>query len=205
MNCLDFSSRQYKFHSLRTHHLHACFMAALTRSATGSPRHTHLHICSQGYFCDRICQNDVLEVLSQKDASWNGILEPLFPGIGLTNTTSLQLNFGLLFVFQNLIQKKNSTVCSHSSTLSLMFSKFLIVHCMSRILDQTDFVFLFCVTNLANHLINLEGFSMNEQVSLDSLKILPKICSLEHPMLSFLQYPIMLSSSLERILTRTAQ
>jgi hypothetical protein len=42
---------------------------------------------NQGYLCDGTCQNAVLELLSHKDASQNGIPEPLFPGIGITNTT----------------------------------------------------------------------------------------------------------------------
>jgi hypothetical protein len=41
----------------------------------------------QEYFCDRTCQNTTLEVLSQKDASWNGILESFLPGIGTTKIT----------------------------------------------------------------------------------------------------------------------
>jgi hypothetical protein len=33
------------------------------------------------YFCDETCQNAIPEVLSQKGASQNGILELLFPGM----------------------------------------------------------------------------------------------------------------------------
>jgi hypothetical protein len=36
-------------------------------------------------------QNAILEVLSQKDAGHNGVPEPSFPGIDITNT-SLSLN-----------------------------------------------------------------------------------------------------------------
>jgi hypothetical protein len=35
-----------------------------------------------------MCQNAVLEVLSQKDGSRNGILD-IYPGIGITSTTPL--------------------------------------------------------------------------------------------------------------------
>jgi hypothetical protein len=43
----------------------------------------------QGYFCDGTRQNAVLELLFQKDARQNGILEPFVPGIDITNTTPL--------------------------------------------------------------------------------------------------------------------
>jgi hypothetical protein len=52
-------------------------------------------------------QNSILEVLSEKDASQNGILEPFFAGTGITNATPLKLNFGSLFAFWHLF-KKNS-------------------------------------------------------------------------------------------------
>jgi hypothetical protein len=58
----------------------------------------------RGYFCDGTCQNAVPGVLSQKDASWNGALEPFFPGIGITNTP-LQPNFGLC-ILKPIFSKK---------------------------------------------------------------------------------------------------
>jgi hypothetical protein len=73
----------------------------------------------QGYFCDRTLQNAVPEILSQKDASWNRVPEPFFPGIGITNTIPLQPNAGSLVAFQNLFQNKNSTVCGHVEKLLL--------------------------------------------------------------------------------------
>jgi hypothetical protein len=39
--------------------------------------------------------------------------QTFFPGIGITNTTSLRPIFGSLFVFWNLFQKKNSIVYVH--------------------------------------------------------------------------------------------
>jgi hypothetical protein len=62
----------------------------------------------QGYFCDGTRLNAVLEVLSRKNASQNGILDPFFSGIDINNTTPLQLNYGLLFAFWILFQKKNN-------------------------------------------------------------------------------------------------
>jgi hypothetical protein len=56
-----------------------------------------------------MCRNTVPEVLSQKGTRWNGVLKLLFPDIGITDTTPLWLNFGSLFTFQNLFQKKNSS------------------------------------------------------------------------------------------------
>jgi hypothetical protein len=42
------------------------------------------HICSaQGRFCHGICQNAILEALSQKDASQNSIPEHFFCGISI--------------------------------------------------------------------------------------------------------------------------
>jgi hypothetical protein len=41
------------------------------------------------------------ELLSQKDASQNSILESFFPGIVITSTTPVQPNFGPLFAFRN--------------------------------------------------------------------------------------------------------
>jgi hypothetical protein len=43
--------------------------------------------CKQGYFCDKMCQNAIPEVLSQEDAILNGILEP-FLDIDITPTLS---------------------------------------------------------------------------------------------------------------------
>jgi hypothetical protein len=63
----------------------------------------------QGYVCDGTLQNAIPEVLSLKDTSWKGVLEP-FPGICISNTTPLRPNFGPLFAFRNLFEKKNSTV-----------------------------------------------------------------------------------------------
>jgi hypothetical protein len=39
---------------------------------------------TQRYFCDGTCRIAVPEALSQKDASRNGVPEPLFPAIGIT-------------------------------------------------------------------------------------------------------------------------
>jgi hypothetical protein len=62
----------------------------------------------QGHFCDRTCRNAVLEVVSQKAATRNGVLEPSFPGISRT-TPNLQLNFGPLYAFWSLLFQKNNT------------------------------------------------------------------------------------------------
>jgi hypothetical protein len=69
---------------------------------------------TQGYFCDGTCWNAVPEVLSQRDASCNGIPESFFPCIGITKTTPLRPNFGSLFAFWNLFQKKNSAAYTHT-------------------------------------------------------------------------------------------
>jgi hypothetical protein len=41
------------------------------------------HAYDQGCFCDGTRWNPVLEVLSQKDATQNGVPEPSLPGIGI--------------------------------------------------------------------------------------------------------------------------
>jgi hypothetical protein len=53
---------------------------------------------------------NAVPVLSQKDASRDGVPEPFFPGITTTNTTSLRPNFGSLFAFRNFFQKKMALV-----------------------------------------------------------------------------------------------
>jgi hypothetical protein len=40
---------------------------------------------TQVFFCG-MRQNAILEVRSQKDPNWNSIPEPLFSGVGITNT-----------------------------------------------------------------------------------------------------------------------
>jgi hypothetical protein len=55
----------------------------------------------QGYFCDGTRQNFYLRRTHAGT---------FFHGIGKTNTTLLQLNFGSLFALQNLFQKRNRTV-----------------------------------------------------------------------------------------------
>jgi hypothetical protein len=52
-------------------------------------------------FFNGMCQNAFLEVLSQKDASRNSVLEPILSGISITNTLLLLLNFGSLCAFRN--------------------------------------------------------------------------------------------------------
>jgi hypothetical protein len=47
---------------------------------------TYVSSNRQGYFCDGKCQNTILEVLSQKDASWKGVPECFLFGIDITNT-----------------------------------------------------------------------------------------------------------------------
>jgi hypothetical protein len=48
-----------------------------------------------------MCRNAVLEVISQKDASWNIVLGHIFPGSGITLSFSNQilgpLHFGTFF------------------------------------------------------------------------------------------------------------
>jgi hypothetical protein len=39
---------------------------------------------NQGYFCDGKCPDSIAEALFQKDASWNGVTEPLSHIIGFT-------------------------------------------------------------------------------------------------------------------------
>jgi hypothetical protein len=41
-----------------------------------------------------------------------GFWNPVFPGVGITNTTCLRPNFGSLFVFQKLFQKKMALVAT---------------------------------------------------------------------------------------------
>jgi hypothetical protein len=50
----------------------------------------------------------VPEVLSQKDASRNGVMEPLFPDIDVTITTTLRPKFGSIVAFRNVFQNKGS-------------------------------------------------------------------------------------------------
>jgi hypothetical protein len=65
-------------------------------------------------------------ILSQKDASQNGVLEPFSPStdIGITNATSLRPNFWSFFAFRNLSQKQNSAASDSSvgSVTSVLFA-----------------------------------------------------------------------------------
>jgi hypothetical protein len=55
------------------------------------------------YFCDVTCQNAIPKVLSQKNATWNNILEPSFPGIGITPVSDRilghSMHSGIFFFF----------------------------------------------------------------------------------------------------------
>jgi hypothetical protein len=42
---------------------------------------------NQGYFCDRTLQHAVPEFLYKKSTSWNGVPQPLSPGIDISNTS----------------------------------------------------------------------------------------------------------------------
>jgi hypothetical protein len=59
---------------------------------------------NQGYF---LCRNAVPEVLSQKDATWNGVPELYFPGIDITNPR-LRPNFESLYAFHNILFSKHN-------------------------------------------------------------------------------------------------
>jgi hypothetical protein len=52
--------------------------------------------CSQGYVCDRMLWNAVMEVLSQKDTSLNGVAERFFPGIDISNTSPSLTKFWVI-------------------------------------------------------------------------------------------------------------
>jgi hypothetical protein len=67
-----------------------------------------MYKCKQGYFCDGTCQNAVPEVLSLKDASWNGIPEPFVFGISITNTNPLHKILGHCLCSGTFFLKKNS-------------------------------------------------------------------------------------------------
>jgi hypothetical protein len=66
-----------------------------------------------GIFCDGTRRNLFPEVHSQKDARGNCFPETFFPGIVITNTTTLQPNFGSLFALKNSFHKKNDAVYMH--------------------------------------------------------------------------------------------
>jgi hypothetical protein len=79
------------------------------------------------YMTRGIFMAELRSVLSQKDASQNGVLEPFSSpstDIGITNATSLRPNFWSFFAFQNLSQKKNSTASDSSvgSVTSVLFA-----------------------------------------------------------------------------------
>jgi hypothetical protein len=63
-----------------------CFAHVMLTFAKGKCK---LDLCGQGYCRDGTCWDAVLEVLYHKDTSWNGIPEPLSPGIDVTNTFPL--------------------------------------------------------------------------------------------------------------------
>jgi hypothetical protein len=80
------------------------------RSHSGEYFDVDLLGCNQGIFATERAgtrPNAVPEALSQNDANRNA-----FPGVGITNTTPLLPNFGSLFVFQNLFQKKMALVAT---------------------------------------------------------------------------------------------
>jgi hypothetical protein len=62
------------------------------------------------YFCDGTLQNGVPEVLSQKDARWNGVPE-LFPGNDITNISPSPIGFWSLYMFRNLLSLEKK-LCS---------------------------------------------------------------------------------------------
>jgi hypothetical protein len=61
-----------------------------------------------GIFVAECTRTPFQKVLSQKDATWNGIPEPSFPGIGITNL-HLRRNFGHS-MRSRTFSKKNSTM-----------------------------------------------------------------------------------------------
>jgi hypothetical protein len=56
----------------------------------------------QGYFCDGMRWNAIVEIISQKDATRNGVLESSFLGIGIT-IPHFGPNFGSLYAFWNFL------------------------------------------------------------------------------------------------------
>jgi hypothetical protein len=46
-------------------------------------QHIGIRHSTEGYFCDGMRRNAALEILSQKDASQNGVPEPFYPGIDI--------------------------------------------------------------------------------------------------------------------------
>jgi hypothetical protein len=76
-----------------------------------------LHVCT-GALCDGTHWSAILEVLSQKDAGWNGVLEPFFRGISITNTSTSVTEFWVT-AFQNLfsLEKLHSVrACARTHT-----------------------------------------------------------------------------------------
>jgi hypothetical protein len=51
----------------------------------------HVHPYIERYFCDGMLRDVIPEPLFQKDASWNGILEPSFHGIGFMRMACLAI------------------------------------------------------------------------------------------------------------------
>jgi hypothetical protein len=70
--------------------------------------------------------------------------EPFFPGTGITNTTPLPPNFGSLFAFQNLFQKKNNVgwLSIFSSTPPLKRYLGLIVFSSLEVRGHISFLYI---------------------------------------------------------------
>jgi hypothetical protein len=60
-------------------------------------------------------KNAFLEVISQKDTSWNGVPELFFADIGITNTSSLTKFWVSLCILEPIFLYKNSIVYTYGN------------------------------------------------------------------------------------------
>jgi hypothetical protein len=72
--------------------------------------------CSQAYFCDELRRNAVPGVLYQKEASRNGVVEHLFPGIDKLTPPPLRPNFESLWVSEPIFFEKLALVVAYIGT-----------------------------------------------------------------------------------------
>jgi hypothetical protein len=62
----------------------------------------------QGYFCDGMCHNAIPEVLSQKDTSLNGVPEPFFLGIDISDMFPSPTEFWITVLSRTYFLYKNN-------------------------------------------------------------------------------------------------
>jgi hypothetical protein len=115
-------------------------------------------------FCDGTRWNSIPEVLSQKDASWNGVPEPSFPGIGITPPLSNRifghlcvpelffLNFAALRRFWALCYNTYDCEC-----LLYIFSSFMTG---SLLVIKLKVVFISCISLHSVKWIQLKQFNI---------------------------------------------